>query len=151
MDLIETLLENNISNQNFDIIAIKTILNLIFTQNYFSYKEEFFIQLDGIAMGIICGPSIANIVVAKLEKSWLFIHKPLIYRRYIDDIIIITKILLDEINFKNQFRNLKLNILRGKKLPFLDLIIMIDEIKRCIKFSLYVKPTNSTVVRSTYK
>jgi len=144
MDLIiETLLENNISNQNFDIIAIKTILNLIFTQNYFSYKDEFFIQLDGIAMGIICGPSIANIVVAKLEKSWLFIHKPLIYRRYIDDIIIITKILLDEINFKNQFRNLKLNILRGKKLPFLDLIIMIDEIKRCIKFSLYVKPTNS--------
>ncbi len=144
MDLIiETLLENNILNNNFDIIAIKTILNLIFTQNYFSYKEEFFSQIEGIAMGIICGPSIANIVVAKLENSWLFIHKPLIYRRYIDDIIIITKILLDENNFKNQFRNLKLNIIRGKKVPFLDLIIMIDEIKNCIKFSLYVKPTNS--------
>ncbi len=94
-------------------------------------------------MEIICGPSIANIVVAKLENSWLFIHKPLIYRSYIDDIIIITKILLDENNFKNQFRNLKLNIIRGKKVPFLDLIIMIDEIKNCIKFSLYVKPTNT--------
>jgi hypothetical protein len=57
-------MENNILNNNCDIIAIKTILNLIFTQNYFRYKEEFFSQIKGIAMGIICGPSITNIEVA---------------------------------------------------------------------------------------
>jgi hypothetical protein len=51
---------------------------------------------------------IANFVVYKLEKSWLHIHKPLIYKRYIDDIFIVTKKPLNKIEFSKQFKRLKL-------------------------------------------
>ncbi len=109
MDLIlDTLIENDIIDNNYNIFAVKTILNLIFTQNFFTYNGEHYSQVKGIAMGAICGPSIANIVVYKLEKSWLYIHKPLIYKRYIDDIFIVTKKPLNKIEFSKQFKRLKL-------------------------------------------
>ena len=144
MDLIlDTLIENDIIDNNYNIFAVKTILNLIFTQNFFTYNGEHYSQVKGIAMGAICGPSIANIVVYKLEKSWLYIHKPLIYKRYIDDIFIVTKKPLNKIEFSKQFKNLKLNIVSGDIVQFLDLIIYIDKIKLRFGFSLYIKPTNS--------
>jgi hypothetical protein len=74
-------------------------------------------------MGAICGPAIANVVVYKLEKKWLYIHKPLIYRRYIDDICIFDNKLLNLSNFKSVFCSLKLNIVSGLEIQFLDIKI----------------------------
>ena len=56
-----------------------------------TYNGEYYSQVKGIAMEVICDPYIAYIVVYKLEKSWLVILKPLMYKRYIDDIFIVTK------------------------------------------------------------
>ena len=50
----------------------------------------YLIQILGIAMGSICGPAIANIYIYCLEKNFLTIHKPFYYKRFIDDLFLIT-------------------------------------------------------------
>ena len=56
-------------------------------------------------MGIICGPVIANIVVYMLERKWLHIHKPLIYRRYIDDIAMFCQQIINIDDFSFRYYN----------------------------------------------
>ena len=68
------------------IIGFRKILDLIFTCNIFKYDKIFFLQLIGLPMGCVCGPSVANLYVYILEKEWLVIHNnELIYFRFIDD------------------------------------------------------------------
>ena len=63
-------------------------------------------------MGSICGPSIANLFVYIYERHWLYIHKPLVYFRYIDDIFIISNNHASILILKLSFGSLKLNIVR---------------------------------------
>jgi hypothetical protein len=126
------------------------ILKMIFENNIFKFKEKFFTQIKGIAMGCICGPSIANIFVYLLEKNWVSIHRPVLYYRFIDDILLASVNPLDIINFKSQFNNLKLNIISDLRVNFLDLLIWHDYITGKFLFSLYVKPTgNAGYLKST--
>jgi len=70
-------------------------------------------------------------------------YSPLVYKRFIDDIFLITKNNLDIESFKNNFEYLKLNIVNDKTVQFLDLEISIDEILNKLNFSLYIKKTNT--------
>ena len=94
-------------------------------------------------MGIICGPTVASLFVYILEKRWLLIHKPLFYGRFIDDINLISDYKIDEAEFKSYFLNLELNIIQANTINFLDLTITFDSLTKKLKFSLYVKPTNT--------
>ena len=123
--------------------AFFTILNLIFDNNVFKYKNFYFIQLNGVAMGCICGPDIANLYVYILEKHWIQIERPLFYYRYIDDIFIASKNQLNIVNFTSNFRNLKLNIIQDNIVNFLDLNISFNSLIGKLVFSLYIKPTNT--------
>ena len=78
-----------------------------------------------------------------METKWLNINSPLVYKRFIDDIFLITKTNLDIESFKNNFEYLKLNIVNDKTVQFLDLEISIDEILNKLNFSLYIKKTNT--------
>ena len=64
---------------------------LIFEFNILKYKNVFYRQIKGIAMGSKSGPSIANIFVFIFEKEFLRIHRPIFYKRFIDDIFMIIK------------------------------------------------------------
>ncbi len=94
-------------------------------------------------MGAKCAPSIANLYLAILEKNFLFIHKPLWYSRFIDDILIIINESFDINLLISSFRNLKLNVVTNKVVNFLDLTIKLDETTNFLSFSLYTKPTNT--------
>lgn len=59
-------------------------------------------------MGSICGPSIANLFVYIYEKKWLFIYRPLVYLRFIDDLFFIFKRLSDLETLKRAFGSLTL-------------------------------------------
>ena len=104
---------------------------------------KYFKQKNGLAMGCICGPTVASLFVYILEKHWLSINFPLFYGRFIDDICLITNEKLNEKDFKGIFRNLNLNIVNEKEINFLDLKISFDINIRKSNFSLYVKPTNT--------
>ena len=69
-------------------------LNIILKENYFIAPcGTIYHQKRGIAMGTPIAPLIANIYMFALEKALLdpLSIKPLLYRRYIDDIIMIIK------------------------------------------------------------
>lgn len=142
--LLETVVEEGIlDDQHLHISGLEVILKLIFNCNCFVYKAFYFRQIKGIAMGAICGPTIANIVVSKLEKKWIFIHKPLVYKRFIDDIIMILLFELDKIDFQSQFKNLKINICDGRKVIFLDLVLQYDELFKKMRIWLHIKETHN--------
>ena len=94
-------------------------------------------------MGAKCAPSIANIYIAILEKNFLVIHKPLFYRRFIDDIFIILSELFNINILVISFEDLKLNVVTNDSVIFLDLCINLDAITGKLIFSLYTKPTNT--------
>ena len=119
------------------------ILKLIFENNIFGYKNKYFKQISGIAMGAKCAPSIANLYIAILEKNFQTIHKPLLYFRFIDDIFVILHELFDINILTNSFEYLKLNVVSEESVNFLDLIISLDPITGYLVFSLYTKPTNT--------
>ena len=81
-------------------------------------------------MGNIAAPSIANIYLALLEQNFLNIHADdiLAYYRFIDDIFIIVKKHLNINFFKFFFGYLKLNVVGGKTVNFLDLNISLNPI-----------------------
>ena len=110
---------------DIDIIGFNEILKLILYNNIFSFINYFFIQINGLAMGGKCGPSIANIYIYIKEKEWLYLNRANIpiYKRFIDDIFITSKYDLQNSNFKNIFGNLNLNIICDKEVQFLDLLI----------------------------
>ena len=94
-------------------------------------------------MGAKCAPSIANFYLSLLEENFLFIHKPLFYYRFIDDILVILYSYFNINLLTDSFKNLKLNIVSEKSVNFLDLIIELDPITGCLNFSLYTKKTNT--------
>lgn len=134
----DKLYENDI-----DLTAFSVILKFIFDFNYFCYNDKFYKQIKGIAMGSICGPTIANIVVFSLEQKFLFIYKPIYYKRFIDDIFMVIYNNFEISNLEACFEYLKLNIVINNTVVFLDLKISFNVFTNMLSFSLYIKPTNT--------
>ena len=144
VNYITDFLKDTLDENYITPFAFHKVLSLVFEKNIFTYNnKKFFKQIKGLAMGCICGPSVASLFVYILESKWLIIHKPLFYVRFIDDINLITYKKIDEFDFKTYFLNLKLNITEDKTINFLDLSISFDNLTRKLNFSLYVKPTNT--------
>ena len=143
-----SLVDNNkIDNLHVSITGLFELLNLVLNNNVFSFNSgtvcEFYKQIKGLAMGSNLGPAIANVVVLMLETKWLNIHNPKIYSRFIDDIFIASEQKIDLNEFINSFDYLKLNIIKDKKIQFLDLEIHFDSILNKLNFSLFIKKTNT--------
>ena len=77
-------------------------------------------------MGTICGPTLANIYLAIKENLLLQISRPLFYKRFIDDIFIVSEPNFDVSYLKSFFPGLNLNIVTGNIVNFLDLVISFD-------------------------
>jgi len=140
--LITDFISKYLDINHINSYGFKTLLDLFFKNNIFKFKNKFFVQVIGVPMGCICGPSIANLFLYILEIKWIFIHKPLGYKRFIDDFFLILKDELDLIEFQSYFLNLKFTVHTGDIVNFLDLNISYDNINKKIKFSLYTKPTH---------
>ena len=74
-------------------------------------------------MGCKCGPTIANLYLYIIEESWVSSKKPLLYGRFIDDIVYGNDTALNTNDFEKHFKYLKLNIVHSDKIAFLDLLI----------------------------
>lgn len=69
----------------------KTLLEIVLKHNYFEFNEKMFKQIRGTAMGTKVAPSFANLFMDTLETEFLAAEpiKPLIWKRFIDDILCI--------------------------------------------------------------
>ena len=63
-----------------------SIANLYFV---FRYGGELYLQTDGLAIGVVSSPHIANLYTTKYEQYMLKDPNVLLYKRYIDNIFTI--------------------------------------------------------------
>ena len=75
----------------FDPNLVIRLLQINVNNNYFQFATFLFQQITGTAMGAAFSPTIANIFMSVTLKRFLRTqkHRPLLLKRYIDDIIII--------------------------------------------------------------
>jgi len=110
--------------------TIRQMIRFIMENNYFSFQDTKWKQIDGLAMGTSCAPILANIYAAFWERKHNVMRQPgvLLYNRYIDDILCVfqgtRKELMDFLE-KIQLGSLTINwSFSSKKKEFLDVEIM---------------------------
>ena len=71
---------------------LKELLKFASYESFFIFDNEYYCQLDGVAMGSPLGHTLANAILFRFEKQWLSDCPqdfcPNIYRRYVDDIFV---------------------------------------------------------------
>ena len=73
---------------------IQEFLSLILKNNYFSFMNKFYHQIDGTSMGTKCAPPYSGIFMGHLEKEIMASFNPhpfKLWLRYIDDILFLFK------------------------------------------------------------
>lgn len=129
------------------------LLELTLNSNDFEYNGEIFLQKNGVSMGIRFAPSFADIFMAKWEKEALAKcpFKPLIYFRFLDDIIMVWthgvdkfREFLDILNNHHPSIKLKATI-SDTSVDFLDTTIFKQALNKqtvlCTK--VFFKPTDT--------
>ncbi len=68
--------------------TMSDLLKIVLTKNYFQFVDQMYHQIQGTAMGTKMAPAYANLFMAELEEKLLnsYPTKPLIWKRYIDDV-----------------------------------------------------------------
>ena len=66
-------------------------MNLVLRNNVFEFNEQFYLQIQGTAMGTKTAPAYANLFMGKLEEQLINLAPNHIHtwKRFIDDIFII--------------------------------------------------------------
>ena len=78
---------------------LKEMLRLILQENSFQFNGKDYLQIHGTAMGTKMAVSFANIFMAKIETEIInhCTKKPLVWKRYIDDVFSLWDTLKEEI------------------------------------------------------
>ena len=118
--VITEFMKAHLKSLHLDVIGLIELLKLIFIHNIFKFMEDYFVQNKGVTMGCICGPSLASLYLRILEEKWLLLYTPKLYVRFIDDIFLALMALLNFIEFQNVFGGLKLTMVTGDEVNFLD-------------------------------
>ena len=152
-ETIELCLDKLFSNKdkvnNLERGQLKKLLNFAAKESHFIFGGKVYDQIDGVAMGSPLGPVLANIFMSNLETIALGNYtgpKPLLYRRYVDDVFLIFSSQSEMHNFFDWMNIQHVNIRFTKEiesnntLPFLDVLVK-REPKGCISTTIYRKPT----------
>lgn len=108
----------------------------------FQCRDGLFEQLDGIPMGIHCGPVFANLYMAWYEREWLSrMPNDFFYRRYIDDCFVIFP--SDEVAHSLRLPDLQITWVDSDfKVPFLDVLFHTHAGEIGVCFRPYEKALN---------
>lgn len=89
--------------------SLEHLFNIVLKYNIFSFGSKVFRQVRRTAMGIKMAPSYANVFMDSLKEAFLSTQetRPSMYKRYIDDILILWNHLIDihEKNFMKTHDN----------------------------------------------
>lgn len=132
---------------------ILDMASYVLKYNYFSFDNEFYLQISGTSMGSIFAPNYANLFMGHFEEKFVYnpsvnIHKPKIVKwfRYIDDIFCMYKGNCDEVEafvtLLNGFdENIKFTLdFSHTKVHFLDMWVINNDGK--LSTTLYQKETD---------
>ena len=130
--------------------SICELLKLVLTCNNFQFDNKHYFQVGGTAMGTKLAPSFANIFMGWFEDTHVHTYKlrPLVWKRYIDDIFIIWQHGPDELTKFVSHLNAKHKTIKFTEersttsINFLDITVNLSKNGEIIT-SLYCKPTDS--------
>ena len=133
--------------------VFKHLLHFATSSVEFSFNDNIYRQIDGVAMGSPLGPILANIFVGSLEhKLFQNNKKPEIYVRYVDDIFVMFKNKHEHLSFLNNLNKLHSSLSFTceceveNKIAFLD--VLVERVNNTFTTTVYRKPTfNGLYVR----
>ena len=125
------------------------LLRLCVENNYFQFNDKFYKQKFGISMGSPLSPVLANLYMEFFETEVLptLPNQPVLWLRYVDDIIFPWSEDLSFDQFFNQINRLVPSIdftcewERNGSIPFLDTTV--HRLSSGFSFAVYRKPTHS--------
>ena len=146
---INDLFSNNDTVDNFFKEDLKELLKFTSYESFFIFDNEYYSQLDGVAMGSPLGPTLANAFFCHFKKHWLSDCPqdfcPNIYRRYADDTFATSnsheqlKKFLDYMNTK--YPNIKFTFEHEHNNSFSLLDVKICRQNNKLTASVFRKPT----------
>ncbi|TWW81402.1 hypothetical protein D4764_01G0012170 [Takifugu flavidus] len=145
------LLDKNLTERTTLTPAqICTMLDLCLNTTYFQYREGFYRQKHGCAMGSPVSPIVANLYMEKVESQALTSFTgtaPSHWFRYVDDtwVKIQTQELeafSDHLNKTDEHVKFTQEDVKGNSLAFLDCAVKITE-DRSLTIEVYRKPTHT--------
>ncbi|XP_043941304.1 zinc finger RNA-binding protein [Protopterus annectens] len=93
MDMFEQMVFSDENLRLEDKIASVTLMDTVLKYNFIMFDGEYHQQKTGVAMGAVCAPTFANIVLAKWEEQFIvncrFKECWTKYYRFLDDIVIL--------------------------------------------------------------
>lgn len=131
---------------HFERQALMELTKVCLDQTYFAFRDKFYHQTEGTAMGNPLSPFICCIYINSLEDEFSNQHLfPKTWHRYVDDILAIveTSKIDDTLQFLNSMcPNIRftVEIENNHRLPFLDLLILRMPNGK-IAFDIYRKET----------
>ncbi|XP_023239508.1 uncharacterized protein LOC111638098 [Centruroides sculpturatus] len=146
-DLIEEKLNN--LDVNKEIIEL---IEFTYRSNYFETNGEYYTQTDGISMGSVIGPKLAELIMIDIDNIICNIPGIKFYKRYVDDILIIydeTEIKIEEINKQTNsiHKAIKFKIetedITRQSINYLD--ITITRLKHHLEYRTFKKPSSNQV------
>ena len=154
IDFLKNELQNYELELPNDIIIL--LIELCIKNCYFSFNNKFYLQLLGMPMGNPLSALIANLYMEFFEKYILstILRSDIIWKRYVDDILVFWPKNLDVNGFLDQLNSLvnsikfTLEIENNFKLSFLD--VNIHRTNNDLKFNVYRKPTNNELYIHNY-
>ena len=145
------VIQNSHKVPPFKKFFFKRMLTLA-CEGIFMYKNKFYKQCDGVAMGIPLGPSLANFFLGHLETTYFQNNKhfPQFYCRYVDDIFAVFQNEYDIDQFFQFINSVHPSMKFTKEMasenssfPFLNVEIKINN--NTFDSWIYRKPTNTNV------
>ena len=119
--------------QGLNKAQFKSLLELATKNSNFIFDGKLYKQIDGVAMGSPCGPTLANIFLCYYESIWLencpSEFKPEFYKRYVDDTFLLFKKqehinkFLEYLNSKHKNIKFTKEVESEDQLSFLDILI----------------------------
>ena len=135
--------------EGFNKSQFKSLLELATKNTNFLFNETFYEQVDGVAMGSPCGPTLANIFLCYYERKWLedcpADFRPVIYKRYVDDTFLLFRdvehidLFLSYMNSKHPNIKFTKELEEDAMLSFLD--VTITRINNVFETSVFRKKT----------
>ena len=129
--VLEQLKKDDILDNRSDLILsdVMTALNLCLDSAYLYFRDKFYRQIFGVAMGSPISVKIANLVIESVEEGAMstFLNPPKFWKRYVNDTFVIIKKKVDE--FRNHINGIEASIKftveheTNKSIPFLDVSV----------------------------
>jgi hexokinase len=130
INIINNILENNIEIETNTREEIIFIMSIIIKQNYSQFDQQYYEQIEGLAMGEPISAIVAEVFIQYMESQEQKKKKILAYYRYVDDILTVydrqkTNIKQTLKEFNNMQPTIKFTIEKEQqeKINYLDITI----------------------------